>query len=369
MRALATCLVLLLTAACAAAPRVAIPVPTASPTHEPGTLAVTALLDLSGTRAPKGEAQRTAMQEGAGQQRAGGPLVRLKIVDVAGSDARLVLELRHAAETADADAIVIGTPAVLDDVLVSVIGLVRRPVLFTLPLVEPPGVAADAEGRRWAFALAPSLEQAARSAVSALPSRATPTLIVTDGSLQAGREQVAIEAELTRDGRDRPFVMTAGLEQRDTFVQRLRPIVSTGSAVFFAGPAASYLSPQRLVPPADATTSVATFLSYLTDPADAARLGDAAPTARWPGLRAAAATAGGTHAATATDAVAILAAASGTGIEPERLRQRIEGGTFAGIATTYAFGPSKHAGADPRDLVLLAWEGGRITLARPIAIR
>ena len=369
MRALATCIALLLATACTAPSGVVVPVATASPTHEPGTIAVTALLDLSGTRAPKGDAQRTAMQQWVGQQRAGSPQVRLKIVDLAGSDARLVLELRHVAETGDADAVVIGAPALLDEVLVGVIGLVRRPVLFTLPLAEPPGSAADAEGRRWVFALAPSPEQAARVAVSALPARATPTIIVADGSLQAGREQLAIESELRRDARAAPAVMTAGPEQRDSFAQRLRAVAPAGSAIFFAGAAAPYLSPQRLVPAADGTTPAVTFLSYLTDAADAGRLGDAAPAVRWPGLRAAIATPGGTHAATAADAMAILAAAGSTGSEPDRLRQRIEGDTFAGIATTYAFGPSRHVGADQRDLVLLAWEGGRITLARPIGAK
>jgi hypothetical protein len=102
---------------------------------------VTALLDLSGTRGPRGDAQRTAMQQWVDAQR-GTPRVKLRIVDVAGSDARLLLELKRAADAQDTDAFIVGVPAVLDDTLASAIALVGRPVLFTLPIAEPTGAAA-----------------------------------------------------------------------------------------------------------------------------------------------------------------------------------------------------------------------------------
>lgn len=350
-------------AACGAPAPVSIASPSPSPSREPGTLAVTALLDLSGNRTPRGDLQRTAMQQWADQQRAVAPRLRLKTVDVAGSDGRLVLELRRIAETNDADAVVIGVPVVLDDAIAGALALLRRPTFFTLPLAEP-AERAD-EGARWAFALAPTPETVARLAVAASPATSA-TILVTDGSVIAGREAAALLAELKRQGRPAPLVVSAAADQRDV-AARLRAAAPPGAAVYFAGPPGAYLSPQRVVPPPDAARSVVSFLGYLTEPPDAARLGDAAAVTRWPGLSLAAGGSSGTHALTATDALAIVAAAA-TGVgDPAALRDRIEGGTFRGIATTYAFGPSRHAGADPTDLTLLAWENGRTVLARPAA--
>ncbi len=106
------------------------------------------------------------------------------------------------------------------------------------------------------------------------------------------------------------------------------------------------------------------FLSYLTDATDATRLGDATSAVRWPGLRRPTVAGVGTHAATATDALALLAANADAAGDAERTRSRIEGGTFAGIATTYAFSTSRHLGVDPREIALLAWQGGRAVIAR-----
>jgi hypothetical protein len=351
-------------AACGPTAPVTIASPSASPSREPGTLAVTALLDLSGARSPKGDAQRAAMQGWTDQQRATVPRLRLKVVDVAGSDGRLVLELRRIAETNDADAVVVGVPVGLDDAISGALALLRRPVLFTLPLAEPTESAGD--GRRWAFALAPTPETVARVSVSAQPAT-SPTVIVTDGSVLAGRDVVALAAELRRQGRPAPLVVSAAADQRDTFAPRLRAAMGAGAAVYFAGPPAPYLAPQRLVPSPDATTLGASlsFLGYLTEPADATRLGDAALNTRWPGPSVAATGSTDPHALTAADALAIVAAAATGTADPSALRDRIEGGTFRGIATTYSFGPSRHAGADPTDLALLAWANGRVVLARP----
>ena len=98
------------TSACSSAPTTVTPTP--SPTHEPGTTLVTVLLDLSGPRAPNGTAQRNAMQLWLDQQqtRGGQQRLRAKFVDLAGSEARLLIELRRAAEQDGADAVVIGVP-------------------------------------------------------------------------------------------------------------------------------------------------------------------------------------------------------------------------------------------------------------------
>jgi hypothetical protein len=351
----------LVLAACTAAPPSA-SASTPPPTREPGTYSVTALLDLSGSRGPRGDAQRNAMQLWIDAQR-GTPRVKLRIVDVAGSDARLLLELKRAADAQDTDAFIVGVPAILDDTLASAIALVARPILFTLPIAEPTGAAA-----RWIFGLAPTPDAIARVLVDALPTRSTPSIVVTNGSLPAGREELALEAVFRADVRPLPFVMSAAPDQRDTFAQLSRPFLSTGSGMYFTGATASYLDPVRIVPTAGATTTVLVFLSYLTDANDAGRLGESAPGVRWPGLRRPASAGLGTHAATATDAVAMLAESADVSGDPERSRSRIEGDTFAGIATMYTFSPSRHTGVDPREIALLAFENGRVVMARPTAV-
>ncbi|MHB8630956.1 MAG: hypothetical protein ACYC9W_03410 [Candidatus Limnocylindria bacterium] len=358
LRAGLVTLVLLVAGCAAPPPSTASPRP--SPTREPGTYTVTALLDLSGPRGPRGDAQRTAMQRWADAQR-GTPRVQLRIVDVAGSDAKLLLELKRAADAGDTDAFVVGVPAVLDDTLAGAIALVRRPVLFTLPIPDPTGDAA-----RWIFGLAPTPDAIARALVDALPSRRTFTILVTSGRLASGREELAIDTVFRADGRPLPLVMSAAPDQRDTFARRFRPFASTGSDVFFTGPTLGYLDPVRIVPAADPPTNAQLFLSYLTDVSDASRLGEIAARVRWPGLRRPTSAGLSTPAATATDALAMLAASADAAGDPERTRARIEGSTFAGIATTYTFSASRHTGVDPREIEMLAWENGRVVAARPI---
>ena len=89
--------------------------PTPSPTRDPNALNVTALLDLSGSRAPNGSPQRDALQLWADQNSSGTPRVRLKIVDVASSPAKTALELRREAVEARADAIILGAAVNYDD--------------------------------------------------------------------------------------------------------------------------------------------------------------------------------------------------------------------------------------------------------------
>jgi hypothetical protein len=359
MRALAAGIALLL-AACTASPRVVIE-PTPSPTHELGAYAVTAFLDLSGSRGPRGDAQRAAMQQWADAQRAI-TRVKLRIFDVAGSDAKLLVELKRASESGDADAFVIGVPIVLDDALLGAIAIARRPVLFTLPIREPAGEAAH-----WIFGLAPTTDAIARALVDALPSRSSPAVIVNAGTLPSGREEVALTAVFRTDGRPMPFVLSAAPDQRDAFVQRLRPFATGATALFFTGPATAYLEPQRLLPGTEGTSAPLVFLSYLTDANDASRLGEAASGARWPALRRTVGASLATHAASATDALALIAGAADPSGDAERSRIRMESTTFAGIATTYSFSASRRNGADPRDLALVTWENGRIVAARPAA--
>ena len=357
MRALAAGIALLL-AACTGSPRVVIE-PTPSPTHELGTYAVTAFLDLSGARGPRGDAQRAAMQQSVDAQH-GTTRVKLRIFDVAGSDAKLLVELKRASEAGDADAFLIGVPVVLDDALLGAIAIARRPVLFTLPIREPAG-----DAGRWVFGLAPTSDAIARALVDALPSRGTPAVIVNAGTLPSGREEVALAAVFRTDGRPVPLVLSAAPDQRETFVQRLRPFATGATALFFTGPATAYLEPQRLLPGTDGAGVPLTFLSYLTDANDASRLGDAAQGARWLALRRTIGTSLATHAATATDALALIASAADPSGDPDRSRIRMETTTFAGIATTYTFSAARRNGADPRDLALVAWENGRIVAARP----
>ena len=356
MRAGPLAILVLTIASCTATPPV-VAAPTPSPTREPGTIAVTALLDLSGSRGPKGDAQRGAMQQFVDAQR-GSPRVKLHVVDVAGSDAKLLLELKRSADTGDADAIVVGVPAIADETLIAAVALLGRPVLFTLPLAEPSG-----PGARWMFGLAPAPDAVARALVDALPSRSSPAAVVVAGTLVSGREELALASTFRGDARPMPVLLSAAPDQRDPFMQRVRQLASGGTPIYYTGPTLGYLEPQRLLP--DAGTA-ALLLSYLTDANDAARLGDATASARWPALRKTIGSALGTHAASATDALGLIAASVDPSGDPERTRQRIEGGTFAGIATTYTFAPARRAGADARELALAAWENGRVVAARPI---
>ena len=382
---------LLLLSACAAPPPTATATP--SPTHDPAALNVTAFLDLSGGRLPRGNAQRNALQLWVDSQqgRSAAPRLKLRIVDVAGSDARLFIELHRIATEDLADAIVIGVPIAPDDTLLRAIELTRRPVLFTVPLAEPAGRGA---GGRWTFGLAPTPAQIAAVDHTLIPAGplagGVSAIIVTDESPAAVRERIALQAEFAARGDTVPMVLRIPSGERDRFPARLRPALAVRVALYFAGPTGSYLAPVRLLPSPTATTGFVTVLSFLTDAADLGQLRESAPVTRWPGTRnivssqvdptrgsdasrAAFARAYGdrhgpptTQAALAYDALGLIAsAADRVGSAPDRLRERIESGTFAGIATSYAFTPSRHAAFDASDLVLLAWDGSQPVLGRP----
>src|SRR5438132_153489 len=119
------------------APRKPVTSPTPIPTHVPGALNVTALLDLSGSRWPSGAPQRDALQLWTDQHATATPRVRLRIVDVAGSASRTLIELRRAAVEDRADAIILGVPVDYDDAFARAVQLTQLPVLFTLPIADP----------------------------------------------------------------------------------------------------------------------------------------------------------------------------------------------------------------------------------------
>jgi len=381
MRGLAALFALFL-AACSA-PTVEI-TPTPAPTHEPGTTLVTVLLDLSGARAPNGIAQRNAMQLWLDQQQArGGPQrIRAKFVDLAGSDAQLMIELRRAAVDERADAIVIGAPVRYDETFASALGVARLPVLLTLPAPEP----TSRRGGGWAFALAPTYSDLARAAVSDATQRGVllPVLLASDESPPAVAERLALAAELEQRGLIAPTVVAVSAQEA---AARLRAGAAFAHSAFFTGPGATYVEVTRSLAAAGITPRV--YLSYLMESSDASSLREGADIATWPGSRnlAALSTAptsveratflqsfsarsgpASTLAATAYDALALIDAASGSAggaPDPTRLRDRLEAITFAGITTRYAFTAAHHAGFDTVDLVYLRWStGARVGFAR-----
>jgi len=377
VRGLAALLVLFL-AACAALPTEIRPTP--SPTHEPGTTLVTVLLDLSGPRAPSGTAQRNAMQLWLDQQplRGGQQRLRATFVDLAGSDARLLIELRRAAEEDRADAVVIGVPFAYNETFASALGVARLPVLLTLPAPEPTSTA----GGGWAFALAPTYADLARIAVTDATERGVllPILLASDESPPAIAERLALARELEQRGLITPTVVTVNGQD---VASRVRPGASFAHSAFFTGPAATYVDVTRSLFTAGITPRV--YLSYLTEASDASSLREGADIATWPGSRNLAALstapttparaafvqefaarhgAASTLAATAYDALALIDAAAETvGGTPDRgrLRDRLEATTFAGITTRYAFTAARHAGFDRLDLVYLRWSAGART--------
>lgn len=366
---------LALVAACSGPPAEITPTP--STTHEPGTTLVTVLLDLSGARAPSGVAQRNAMQLWLDQEQArGGPQrLRAKFVDLAGSDAQLLIELRRADLEDRADAVVIGVPFAYDETFARALGIARLPVVLTLPAPEPTSLPSGG----WAFALAPTYADLARAALDDATQRGVllPTLLASDESVPAIAERLALAKELEQRGLVAPTVVLVTAQDA---AARVRAGASFARSVLFTGPAATYIDATRSIAAAGITPRV--YLSYLTEAGDASALQEGAGLATWPGSRNLATTSaapttaeraaflqayGGRHgppstlAATAYDALALIDAtaesASGTP-DRTRLRDRLEATTFAGITTRYAFTAARHAGFDTVDLVYLRWTAG-----------
>ena len=383
MRGLAVLLALFI-AACSTQPVEITPTP--APTHEPGTTLVTVLLDLSGPRTPTGVPQRNAMQLWLDQQQARGgqPRLRATFVDVAGSESRLLIELRRAAEEGGADAVVIGVPFAYDETFARALGIARLPVVLTLPAPEPTALANGG----WAFGLAPTHSDLARAAVVDATERGVllPTLLASDESPAAIAERLALARELEQRGFISPTVVMVTAQDA---AARVRAGAAFASSLLFTGPAATYVDATRSVAAAGLTPRV--YLSYLMEASDAAALREGADLATWPGSRNLAATSAvpataeranflqgyaarygtpSTIAATAYDAFALIdAAAESAGGTPDRmrLRERLAATTFAGITTRYTFTAARHAGFDTADLVYLRWSGGRAAMATPKA--
>ena len=364
--------VVVLIGACTAANPSATPSPT--PTRDPNALNVTALLDLSGPRAPSGAPQRDALQLWADQHASGTPRVKLKITDVAGSPSKTTLELRREVVEARADAIIVGVSLDYDEAFANLIQLAQVPVLFTLPIAEP-----ATRGGGWAFALAPTPAQLARVVMDDAAQRAVLSsgLVVSDESTTAITDRIALMKELARRQVTPNVVTVTAVEA----TQRLRPLLATTSIVFLAGTPRAYLEAARTV-----TAGTTLYLSYVCDYGDIGDLRDAAPLGLWPGSRWVAAPATGTSstartsfmqsytdragpptsvAASAYDALALLSRAAEKSTDPIVMRDQLQSGTFAGVATTYAFSPSQHAGFSPRDLALLRYVAPKV----PPAVR
>jgi ABC-type branched-subunit amino acid transport system substrate-binding protein len=352
-----------------------------APTHEPGTTLVTVLLDLSGPRTPTGVPQRNAMQLWLDQQQArGGQRLRATFVDVAGSESRLLIELRRAAEEGRADAVVVGVPFAYDETFARALAIARLPVVLTLPAPETMSL----PGGGWAFGLAPTYTDLARATVVDATTRGVllPTLLASDESPPAIAERLALVRELEQRNLITPTVVMVTPQDA---AARVRAGAAFASSLLFTGPGATYVEAARSVAAAGLTPRV--YLSYLMETTDAAALREGAELATWPGSRNLAASStvpttaertsflqgyaarhgtASTIAATAYDAFALIDAAAesaGGTADRTRLRDRLEATTFAGITTRYGFTAARHAGFDVADLVHLRWSGGRTALA------
>ncbi|HEX4743618.1 MAG TPA: ABC transporter substrate-binding protein [Candidatus Limnocylindria bacterium] len=345
-------------------------------------LEVTVLLDLSGSRAPRGDAQRNALQlwQDLEQSRGGGRVrVRLSVVDVGGSDARLLIELRRAAAETRADAVIVGVPVgPSTSGFAEAAVAARTPILLTLPAGEPVATT----GGRWIFGLAPTPEQIARR-TTVVTESALDTIVITADGRPPDPEIGAVLEHWRRVARTEP--QQVRIDRRDETLQaavRLAGVptaAGTGRRVHLAGlPREWGPLGTELKRSARGATYV---LSYLTEHTD---LGEfrVGLDAVWPAPRhltlsaippnaAAAArrqfvqsftdrhgppTA---HSAAAFDALTLLVlAAERVGAEDrERLREQLEVTGFTGVTTTYAFSVTRHAGYAGDDLVLYRWSG------------
>lgn len=374
MRVLATLVAAILVSCTAATPVIE---PTPAPTREPNTIALSVLLDLSGPRAPSGRPQRSAMQLWLDQAQASTPAVKLKVkfVDVASSDARVLIELRHAVIDDRADAVIVGTPTPLDDTFAQAALASGVPIILTLPSVEP----MTTPGGHWIFSLAPTPDTIARAEVDDILARnvRAPSLLVSDESPAALAERVAYAAELGRHGFVAPSPLVVS---GNDAAAKMRGAVAIAKSVILAGAAGRYGDAIRSIPMSVDAPRV--YLSYLTETADVASLGARSSLVTWPGsrylatisvaplgaratfVRAFTARSGApsTLAATAYDALAFIDGAAElapTELDPTHLRQRLETFTFAGVVTLYSFTPVRHVGFATDDLAYLRWNGDR----------
>jgi hypothetical protein len=346
--------------------------PTPSPTAEPGVLVVTALLDLSGPRAQVGAQQRSALQLWLEQQ-GRGTAVRLETVDVAGSEGRLLIELRRAATETLADAVIVGASVGYDDTLGRAIDLAALPVLLLQPIATEP---AGRPGGRWAFALAPSTGHLARVHID-----------------DARRRDVLVPSILLSDRRERIDPMAAALnaesERRGLGTLTHIELANDGTIPPVVRSSLSVLkSVHCLVPPAVCSaiarearaigSQAMLYLPFATSAADQMRDDrDLAARAVWPSSAALLGSAFGReysgrhgsrpdiHAALAHDAMTLVGLGAERGGRDDRaaLRDAIEGITMPLIATAYSFRADRRTGWDAGNVAYMRWDGGGAALA------
>lgn len=377
MRVLA---VLLAIALSACTNNTVVPIPTPVPTREPGIVNVSVLLDLSGARSPSGQPQRDAMQLWMNQPRSGPVKLRVKFVDVAGSDAKLLLELRRAVVEDRADAIVIGAALPQGDTLKQAIQVGSVPVLLTLPVADP----TSGIGGRFTFALAPTPASIARALAADLIGRGVlaPMLLATDESAAASAERSALIAELLGRNIIAPIPVSVAAPGGP---QRVRNAAAVAKSVVLFGASAPHGDLIRSIP--STATAPRVYLSYLTETADVTNLREQSTLVTWPGSRSLLAGfvttqdqrtflqtfrdrhgAPSTPAATAYDALGLIDIAARqvpTELDAGNLRLRLETGGFLGVVTRYSFTPQRHTGFTPDDLVYLRWDAQREGPALP----
>lgn len=368
MRAPAAIALVLLAACMSPAPTLPTPVPTA----EPGVLSVTALLDLSGPRAQVGTQQRGALQMWLDQRGRGGA-VRIEIVDVAGSEAKVLIELKRAATETLADAVIVGSQVTYDETFGRAVDLAALPVLLLQPIGADPGARA---GGRWAFALAPGTAMLAAAHIDDARRRGVlvPSVLLTDrrdridplaGALDEESERRGLGAltriELANDGTV-PAVVRSSLSVLRS-VHCLVPVAVCGAlarearaigspAMFylpFSTAAAGQVRDDRDMSSRAVWPSSAALLSSAFVREYAARYG-ARPDV---------------HAALAHDALTLLGTAAQRRGSDDRaaLRDGIEGITMPLIASTYSFRPDRRMGWDSGDLAYVRWDGANAVLA------
>lgn len=368
MRALAALLVVL--TACTSPPPRAIDTP--SPTPEAGVLNVTALLDLSGPNAAAGAHQREALGQWLARERvagappaAGAPPVKVRTIDVAGSEAKVLLELRRISLDRSADAVLVGAAAAYDDVLARAVELVALPVLFLEPIAVDP--LAGPAGR-WAFALAPSLAQLARAQVDDAIERGAlePSLVLVDAVDRVYPAAEALVRELARRGLRPPE--RAALQPDGSVPPAARAALPSMRGVeclarlpacrTLAGVARNALAPTYF------------YLGWTVTPAQVREGDDLWPRAIWPSFALEARGAmPSVHAAVAYDALTLLATAARSAgpDDPRGLRDALEAINMRLIATTYSFSPQRHSGADPVDIAFVGWAGSDVRVLPPLA--
>jgi ABC-type branched-subunit amino acid transport system substrate-binding protein len=373
-----TILVAVALAACTNNPPTALPTPV--PTHEPGVVLVSVLLDLSGSRAPGGAPQRDAMQIWLDQPPVSPVKLRVKFVDVAGSDARLLLELRRAVVEDRADAVVVGVPLSSASPFMEAVQVASVPVLVTTPVAEPTA----GTGGRFAFALAPTPAQLAHLLASDLIARdaLVPTLLAGDEAAASVSERSAFLAELRARSITPPA--TVNLATPDG-AQRVRAAATFAKSVVLFGASAPYGDVIRSIPAG--ATAPPVYLSYLTETADVTNLREQSAIVTWPGSRSLTPRfvttqvqraflqlfrdrhgAPSTLAATAYDALTVIDVAARmapTELDAGNLRLRIETSAFLGVVTRYSFNPQRHAGFAIEDLAYLRWDAQRDAPALP----